>query len=124
MTTEVNGAQAKYTAVSAVFVMIKLKGDVGAMAVGGHLNKKKDVSCALNPKDDIQQQHISNIGKLVENIETEIRSEVHGIVLSKPKGIINSSRFMAGLEKSDARNAHQAELLAMLKAKADAAGNQ
>jgi hypothetical protein len=68
------------------------------MAVGGHLNKKKDSTCALNPKDDIKQQHISNIGKLVEAIETEIRSDVHGIVLNKPKGIINDSRFMAGFE--------------------------
>ena len=66
------------------------------MAVGGHLNKKKDVKCDLNPKIDISQQHISNIGRLVENIETEIRSDVHGIVLNKPKGIINDSRYMAG----------------------------
>ena len=55
VTTTVNGSQATYTAVSAVFVMIKMNQQVGAMAVGGHLNKKKDASYTLNPKIDIQQ---------------------------------------------------------------------
>ena len=116
VTTNVQGQQVFYQAVSTVFVMIKMNQYVGAMSVGGHLNKKKDISYNLDAKQDIGQQHISNIGKLVENIETEIRSDVHGIVLNKPKGIINYSRYMAGLEQSDQKAAHQQELLAMLKA--------
>ena len=107
VTTKVDGAYATYTAVSTVFVMINLnQKQIGAMQVGGHLNKKKDICHELNPKEEIGQQHISNIGKLVENVETEIRSDVHGIVLNKPKGIINQSRYMAGFEQSDQKSAH------------------
>lgn len=42
-------------AVSAVFVMIKMNQQVGAMAVGGHLSKKKDITCELSAKEDIKQ---------------------------------------------------------------------
>ena len=55
VTTTVNGNQASYMAVSAVFVMIKMNQQVGAMAVGGHLSKKKDITCELSAKEDIKQ---------------------------------------------------------------------
>jgi hypothetical protein len=48
----------------------------------------------------VNTQHIGNIGRLVEQIETEMRSEVHGIFLNKPKGIINGCRYPAGMENS------------------------
>ena len=56
VTTNVAGTQATYTAVSTVFVMINLnQQQIGAMQVGGHLNKKKDISNELNPKEEIGQ---------------------------------------------------------------------
>ena len=40
--------------VSAVFVNMKSKNDIGGMHIGGHLNKKKETQSTLNPKYDMQ----------------------------------------------------------------------
>jgi hypothetical protein len=37
--------------------------------------------------------HISNIGKLIEANETEIRTEMDGIYINKTKQIINTGRL-------------------------------
>ena len=102
VTTSIEGNQAKYTSVSAVFAMMSCSqtNAVGKMNLGGHLNKMKENVFELNPKWDVNTQHIGNIGRLVEQIETEMRSEVHGIFLNKPKGIINGCRYPAGMENS------------------------
>ena len=108
VTTSIEGNQAKYTSVSAVFALMNCSSTntVGKMDLGGNLNMMKEQVCELKPKQDVNTQHIGNIGRLVEQIESEMRSEVHGIFLNKPKGIINGCRYPAGMENSAQKKAH------------------
>ncbi len=52
--------------------------------------------------------HISNIGRLIESNETEIRTEMDGIYINKTKQIINTGRlkeeYMTKEEKQHFQN--------------------
>jgi len=87
VTTNVDQNQkAKYRLVSAVFLQINMKNEKqGQVSVAGHVSKLKEDIVTIDPKMDIQQFHIRNIGKLIESAESEIRSDMHGITINKAK---------------------------------------
>jgi len=79
--------KAKYRLVSAVFLRIKASNDAqGKMEISNQVNKTREQIYNLDQSidgADLQQFHIRNIGNLIENTEAEIRSEMHGITLTK-----------------------------------------
>ena len=85
------------------------------MDVAGHVNKLKDESVTIDPKADIQQFHIRNIGKLIEANESEIRSEMYGITLNKSKQIINTGRLKQEYMTKNEKSSFQQELMEMMK---------
>jgi len=116
VTTNVDqNKKAKYRVNSSVFFIMTANNIVqGDIDVAGNVNRVKEDYVAINPKEDIQQFHLKNIGKLIEANESEIRSEMHGIFINKSKQIINTGRLqpsnMSVKEKSD----FQKELIAMM----------
>ena len=54
--------------------------------------------------------HISNIGKLIEANETEIRTEMDGIYINKTKQIINTGRLREEYMTRDEKLNFQNEL--------------
>ena len=57
----------KYRVISTVFLFLKIDNDKqGKVDMGGHINKVKEDTIQIDPKIDIEQFHIRNIGKLIE----------------------------------------------------------
>ena len=54
--------------------------------------------------------HLANIGRLIEDNETEIRSEMDGIYINKTKQIINTGRLREEYMTKDEKMNFQAEL--------------
>jgi hypothetical protein len=56
--------------------------------------------------------HIANIGKLIEQNETEIRSQMDGIYINKTKQILNTGRLKEEYMTKDEKINFQNELAA------------
>ena len=54
--------------------------------------------------------HLANIGRLIEDNETEIRSEMDGIYINKTRQIINTGRLREEYMTKDEKMNFQAEL--------------
>ena len=86
--------------------------------MGGHINKVRDELIQIDPKQDIEQFHIRNIGKMVEANEGEMKQEIQGVYLNKSKQIINTGRLREEYMSADEKLKFQAELLNAIKSRA------
>jgi len=79
-----------YKVVSTVMLtMTTEKGNAGSVAVSGSLTRKaKDKICDFKTDDD----HITNMGSTIENIEISIRGEIEGVYIQKTREITNNIR--------------------------------
>lgn len=71
------------------------------------LQKEESVQMDAKSGDDF---HLANIGRLLEANETEIRSEMDGIYISKTKQIINTGRLREEYMTQDEKINFQNEL--------------
>jgi capping protein beta len=109
----------KYRVISTIFLFLKMTSEAqGVMDMGGHINKVRDELIQIDPKADIEQFHIRNIGKMVEQNEAEMRVEIQGVYLNKSKQIINTGRLREEYMSADEKLKFQAELLNAIKNKA------
>lgn len=58
--------------------------------INGSVQKETQANMDAKSGDDF---HLANIGRLIEDNETEIRSEMDGIYINKTKQIINTGRL-------------------------------
>mmetsp|Transcript_16023 Transcript_16023/g.24866 ORF Transcript_16023/g.24866 Transcript_16023/m.24866 type:complete len:138 (-) Transcript_16023:168-581(-) len=64
----------KYRVISTIFLFIKATNDKqGVLDVAGNINKIREDYVAIDPKYEIDQFHLKNIGRLIETNESEIR---------------------------------------------------
>lgn len=96
--------KAAYTVTTTVMLtMTTEKGNAGSVLLSGSLTRRaKEKVLEVNSDDD----HIVNMGKLVEDIEISIRSEIEGVYIQKTREVTNNIRKpMSGAELSNpARN--------------------
>ena len=57
----------------------------GTVDVAGNVTRLKEDYVAIDPKQDVQTFHLKSIGRLIEQNESEIRSEMYGILINKSK---------------------------------------
>lgn len=66
--------------------MLQTKNAVqGSVDIAGNVARLKEDYVAIDPKMDAAAFHLRTIGKLIEQNESEIRSEMHGIFINKTK---------------------------------------
>jgi capping protein beta len=63
------------------------KSDSGMMNLGGSLMRQKELDTSTN-----ESTHIANIGRMVEEMENQIRQSLNTIYFDKTKSILNSLR--------------------------------
>ena len=63
-------------------------GDVGTVDLSGHMTMQ---DAKVLPLDD-DNTHLSNMGKMIEDIELRIRNSIEGIYIQKTKEVFNSIR--------------------------------
>lgn len=87
----------------------------GAADIAGNVARLKEDYVAIDPKMDAAAFHLKTIGRLIEQNEGEIRSEMHGIFINKTKQIINTGRLRDEYVDPRHRGALQAELMATMQ---------
>lgn len=76
----------RYKVNSSVFLMMETKNaQQGTVDVAGNVTRLKEDLYQAKEKEDIQSLHLKMIGKLIEQNESEIRSEMYGIFINKSK---------------------------------------
>ncbi|XP_065166118.1 F-actin-capping protein subunit beta isoform X2 [Atheta coriaria] len=93
------GRNPLYKMTSTVMLWLQTnKPSSGTMNLGGSLTRQVEQTLACNETNP----HIANIGKMVENMENQIRNTLNEIYFSKTKDIVNSLRSEQPL--NDARH--------------------
>ena len=82
------------------------KADSGMMNLGGSLMRQKEQDASL-----ADSTHIANIGRMVEEMENQIRHSLNTIYFDKTKSILNSLRSPIDGEEKAKREALKGELM-------------
>lgn len=82
------------------------KAGSGMMNLGGSLMRQKEQDASLN-----DSTHIANIGRMVEEMENQIRHSLNTIYFDKTKSILNSLRSPVDGEEKAKREALKGELM-------------
>lgn len=96
-----HSAHYKLTSSCMLWLQTNMKGS-GMMNLGGSLTRQVELDATLQSLD--RHPHIANIGRMVEDKESQIRNELHDIYFGKTKDIVNSLRScqpLPDVEKSD-----------------------
>lgn len=103
--------KARYRVVSTVFLKMFSTNaqSYGDLEIAGNLSRSKEETYNLDPKSG-DEFHLSNIGRLIEANETEIRQEMDGIYINKTKQIINTGRLREEYMTPDEKINFQREL--------------
>ena len=111
--------KAKYRVNSTVFLTLQNKNQAqGKIDFAGSVNRMRDETVDLDPKQDINMQHITNIGRLLEANETFVRQELNSIFINKSKQIINTGRLRDDYMTINEKGEFQKELFAAVASNA------
>ena len=94
---EKHDGKARYRVTSTVFLkMLASNQDAyGNLEIAGNLSRSREETYNMDARaqKDGDDFHIANIGRLIEQNETEIRSEMDSIYINKTKQIVNTGRL-------------------------------
>ena len=82
------------------------KAGSGMMNLGGSLMRQKESDGSLN-----DSTHIANIGRMVEEMENQIRNSLNTIYFDKTKSILNSLRSTIDGDEKSKRDALQRDIV-------------
>lgn len=104
---ERSGSKVHYKLTSTVMLWLQTnKAGSGMMNLGGSLMRQKEQDASLT-----DSTHIANIGRLIEEMENQIRQSLNTIYFDKTKSIINSLRSPVDGDEKEKREALQGELM-------------
>ncbi len=114
---EKHDGKARYHLTTTVFLkMISSNPEsYGNLEIAGNLTRSRDETVTMDARaqqnngDDF---HIGNIGRLIEQNETDIRSEMDSIYINKTKQIVNTGRLKEDYMTRDEKINFQNELAA------------
>ena len=89
------GGKAAYKVVTTIILQMRTsKGNAGDVLLSGSFTRQaKDKVLEVAGDDD----HVINMGKIIEEIEISVRGEIEGLYLMKTREIVNNVRKPAGL---------------------------
>jgi len=90
-----NGLSAYYKLISTCILSLKTQLNDGMINLGGSLTRQFEQDLSLSSMDKFP--HLTNIGRMVEDKENQIRNELYEIYFGKTKDIINSLRSSEAL---------------------------
>jgi len=101
------GNKANYKLTSTVMLGIETETDQsGRINLGGSLTRQTEQGCAV----DQQNPHVSNIGRMVEDMEMKLRTTLETIYFGKTKDIVNDLRQASGASVMNQRQAFAADI--------------
>lgn len=102
---------ATYKMTSTVILDLGLQtGAVDSLDLAGNLTRQTSQRCALTGMrdNDIEQSHVVNIGRMVEEMETRMRNLLQEVYFGKAKDVVGDLRSIQPLSEAEKdRAAHQ-----------------
>ncbi len=84
----------EYKLTTTVMVSMGMKNSlVGEVDLSGSMTQQETRACAFSP--DVNP-HISNMGKMLEEMELKVRNAIEGIYIQKTREVINGMRLVNG----------------------------
>lgn len=88
---EISATKATYKLTTTVMLNMSVaKEVVGNTNMSGSLTRQSELTTTVN--DDTDQSHLANIGRLIEELESEMRSNLNELYILKTREIVNSIR--------------------------------
>lgn len=86
----------------------------GNLEIAGNLSRSREEMCTMDARAqrDGDDFHIANVGRLIEQNETEIRQEMDSIYINKTKQIVNTGRLKEEYMTKDEKISFHNELAA------------
>ncbi|GMH66479.1 hypothetical protein TL16_g08965 [Triparma laevis f. inornata] len=82
--------QSTYKLTTTIMVTMDTTGkECGATNLAGSMTRQTTQTCPVN---DTTNPHLTNIGKMIEDMEIEMRSNMHGLYLLKTSQVVNNVR--------------------------------
>lgn len=103
---EISASKATYKLTTTVMLSMSVAKDVvGSTNMSGSLTRQSELTTTVN--DDTDQSHLANIGRLIEELESEMRSNLNELYILKTREIVNSIRSASdGPIQSDTHTAN------------------
>jgi hypothetical protein len=112
---EKHDGKARYSVTSTVFLKMisQNENSYGNLEIAGNLTRRREDTVPLDARlKNTDEFHISNIGRLLEANETEIRQEMDAIYINKTRQIVNTGRLKEEYMTRDEKLNFQNELAA------------
>lgn len=91
---------AHYKLTSTVMLSVETESDAtGMVRLAGSLTRQEQRDCPVNE----QNPHITNIGKMIEDIENRLRATIDVIYFGKTKEVLSTVRSQIGMSEVEKR---------------------
>ena len=108
------GRSAHYKLTSTAMLWLQtIKSESGTMNLGGSLTRQNESDHSVSDANP----HISNIGRMIEDMENRIRSSLNDIYFGKTRDVVNDLRSIASLKDRDMQHKLASEIKMKLAAK-------
>jgi capping protein beta len=98
--------------------MLTSKPQTGNINLSGSMTRQVEQELPLDPPTDLNAAHLTNMGRLIEDLEFKMRHALQEIYFGKTKDIVNDMRSAMSLSEKNKQNDVQRELAAKLTEKA------
>lgn len=106
------GRSAHYKLTSTVMLeMVTKSGVAGDVNLSGSLTRQNEVDATLSDASS----HISNTGRLIEDMEIKMRNLLQEVYFGKTRDIVFDLRSIEGMERAKQQKALQRELVGLIK---------
>lgn len=105
---------AHYKLTSTVILDLGLKNEaVGGLELAGNLTRQQEQSCNITGHRDaeIEQSHVVNIGRMVEDMETRMRNLLQEVYFGKAKDVVGDLRSIRPLSEAEQERAAHKEVI-------------
>ena len=88
---EISSSKATYKLTTTVMLTMSVNKDVvGNTNMSGSLTRQSELTASVS--DDLEHTHLANIGRLIEELESEMRANLNELYILKTREIVNSIR--------------------------------
>jgi len=105
---------AHYKLTSTVILDLGMKSEsVGGLELAGNLTRQQEQDLALHGmrEAEVEQSHVANIGRMVEDMETRMRNLLQEVYFGKAKDVVGDLRSIRPLSEAEQEKAQHREVI-------------
>lgn len=105
---------AHYKLTSTVILDLGMKSEsVGGLELAGNLTRQQEQDLAIQGmrEAEVEQSHVANIGRMVEDMETRMRNLLQEVYFGKAKDVVGDLRSIRPLSEAEQERAQQREVI-------------